>query len=62
MCPTQIGRVAFRAEVGRTAARWNSPERGRLRDKLPHLQGALRGVLSATQRRLLREQLRKVEE
>ena len=36
--------------------------RGRLRDKLPQLEEALAGVMSATQRWLLREQLRKVEE
>ena len=36
--------------------------RGKLRDKLPQLEEALRGVLSETQRWLLREQLRKVEE
>jgi transposase len=36
--------------------------RGRLRDKLPQLEEALRGVLSETQRWLLREQLCKVEE
>jgi transposase len=52
----------MQVDVGRTAARWNSPERGRLRDKLPQLEEALRGVMSATQRWLLREQLRKVEE
>jgi transposase len=34
--------------------------RGRLRDKLPQLEEALRGVLSDTQRWLLGEQLRKV--
>jgi transposase len=36
--------------------------RGRLRDKLPQLEEALRGVMSATQRWLLREQLHKVSE
>jgi transposase len=36
--------------------------RGRLRDKLPELEEALRGVMSATQRWLLREQLHKVSE
>jgi transposase len=36
--------------------------RGRLRDKLPELEEALRGVMSDTQRWLLREQLRKVSE
>jgi transposase len=36
--------------------------RGRLRDKLPQLQEALRGVMSETQRWLLREQLHKVED
>jgi transposase len=36
--------------------------RGRLRDKLPALEEALRGVLSETQRWLLREQLHKVAE
>lgn len=36
--------------------------RGRLRDKLPQLEEALRGVMSETQRWLLREQLHKVEE
>lgn len=36
--------------------------RGRLRDKLPQLEEALRGVMSATQRWLLREQLHKVHE
>jgi transposase len=36
--------------------------RGRLRDKLPQLEEALRGVMSETQRWLLREPLRKVEE
>jgi transposase len=36
--------------------------RGRLRDKLPQLEEALQGVLSPTQRWLLREQLRKVED
>lgn len=35
--------------------------RGRLRDKLPQLEEALRGVMSATQRWLLHEQLDKVE-
>jgi transposase len=35
--------------------------RGRLRDKIPQLEEALRGVLSETQRWLLREQLHKVE-
>ena len=35
--------------------------RGRLRDKLPQLEEALRGVMSDTQRWLLREQLHKVE-
>jgi transposase len=35
--------------------------RGKLRDKLPELEEALRGVMSATQRWLLGEQLRKVE-
>jgi transposase len=36
--------------------------RGKLRDKLPQLEEALRGVMSATQRWLLREQLHKVGE
>jgi transposase len=36
--------------------------RGRLRDKLPELEEALRGVMSETQRWLLREQLHKVGE
>jgi transposase len=36
--------------------------RGRLRDKIPELEEALRGVMSDTQRWLLREQLRKVAE
>jgi transposase len=36
--------------------------RGRMRDKLPQLEEALRGVMSETQRWLLREQLHKVEE
>jgi transposase len=36
--------------------------RGRLRDKLPELEEALRGVMSETQRGLLREQLHKVGE
>jgi transposase len=36
--------------------------RGRLRDKLPELEEALRGVMSEAQRRLPREQLRKVGE
>jgi len=36
--------------------------RGRLRDKLPQLEEALCGVMSPTQRRLLREQLHKVGE
>jgi transposase len=36
--------------------------RGRLRDKLPQLEEALRGVMSPTQRWLLREQLHKVED
>jgi transposase len=36
--------------------------RGRLRDKLPQLEEALQGVMSATQRWLLREQLHKVED
>ena len=46
----------------------DSPERlanlarGRLRDKLPQLEEALRGVMSETQRWLLREQLHKVED
>jgi transposase len=35
--------------------------RGRLRDKLPQLEEALQGVMSQTQRWLLREQLQKVE-
>ena len=62
MCSKRIGGSAFSAEVGRTAARWNSPERGRLRDKLPQLEETLRGVMSVTQRWLLRKQLRKVKE
>jgi transposase len=36
--------------------------RGQLRDKIPQLEEALRGVLSQAQRWLLREQLHKVEE
>jgi transposase len=36
--------------------------RGKLRDKLPELEEALRGVMSETQRWLLREQLHKVGE
>jgi transposase len=36
--------------------------RGRLRDKIPELEEALRGVMSETQRWLLREQLHKVHE
>jgi transposase len=36
--------------------------RGRLRDKIPELEEALRGVMSDTQRWLLREQLHKVGE
>jgi transposase len=36
--------------------------RGRLRDKIPELEEALRGVMSDTQRWLLREQLHKVAE
>jgi transposase len=36
--------------------------RGRLRDKIPQLEEALRGVMSDTQRWLLREQLHKVSE
>jgi transposase len=36
--------------------------RGRLRDKIPELEEALRGVMSETQRWLLREQLHKVSE
>jgi len=36
--------------------------RGRLRDKIPELVEALRGVMSDTQRWLLREQLHKVSE
>ena len=36
--------------------------RGRLRDKLPQLEEALQGVMSETQRWLLREQLHKVGE
>ncbi len=42
----------------------DSPEaaRGRLRDKLPQLEEVLRGVMSETQRWLLREQLHKVED
>lgn len=36
--------------------------RGKLRDKIPQLQEALRGVMSATQRWLLTEQLHKISE
>jgi transposase len=36
--------------------------RGKLRDKLPELEEALRGVMSESQRWLLREQMRKVTE
>src|SRR5262249_6930878 len=36
--------------------------RGKLRDKVPELEEALRGVMSETQRWLLREQLLKVSE
>jgi transposase len=65
---TDILGASGRAMLHALGAGMDSPQvlanmaRGRLRDKIPELEEALRGLMSETQRWLLREQLHKVAE